>query len=192
MAYSNFPGKILLELEMKSSRIGAFFNQKISVSNGWKFTFFEFSWYFLGSNRCFYFILMYLSFVLIWEKLYLTTKWRLLYLFLKVLCCKKVQKSLISCLKYWHFWCLFKVRFIHSTFKNSVEFTKKTFFQSDNSHTNAHCFYVFVTKKSGECDSNSVQGCSRGVNLANVLMYLSFRKTSNGLVRFSHGYPSTF
>jgi hypothetical protein len=34
MAYSDFPEKIPLELEMKSSRNGAFFNQKISVSNG--------------------------------------------------------------------------------------------------------------------------------------------------------------
>jgi hypothetical protein len=34
MACSNFPGKISLKLEMKSSRNSAFFNQKISVSNG--------------------------------------------------------------------------------------------------------------------------------------------------------------
>jgi hypothetical protein len=33
MAYSDFPGKILKKMEMKSSRNGAFFNQKISVSN---------------------------------------------------------------------------------------------------------------------------------------------------------------
>jgi hypothetical protein len=34
MEYSDFPGKISLKLEMKSSRNSAFFNQKISVSNG--------------------------------------------------------------------------------------------------------------------------------------------------------------
>jgi hypothetical protein len=34
MASSNLPGKISLKLEMKSSRNGAFFNQKFSVSNG--------------------------------------------------------------------------------------------------------------------------------------------------------------
>jgi hypothetical protein len=34
MAYSNLPGKISLKLEMKSSRNGAFFNQKNLVSNG--------------------------------------------------------------------------------------------------------------------------------------------------------------
>jgi hypothetical protein len=91
--------------------------------------------------RCFVFILMYLSFVLILEKLYLTTKWKLLYLFLMVFCWKKAQKSLISWLKFWHFLCHLKVRFIHLTFKNSVEFTQKIFFQSDNSYTKAHCFY---------------------------------------------------
>jgi hypothetical protein len=108
--------------------------------------------------RCFVLILMYLSFVLILEKLYLTTKWKLFYLFLMLLCWKKAQKSLISWLKIWHFWCHLKVRFIHFTFKNSVEFTQKNFFKSDNSYTKAHCFYFYVTKRLGSVIKKSVQG----------------------------------
>jgi hypothetical protein len=43
MACSNLPGKIPLKLETKSSRNGAFFNQNISLSIGWKLRFFAFS-----------------------------------------------------------------------------------------------------------------------------------------------------
>ncbi len=110
------------------------------------------------SVRCFVLILMYLSFVLILEKLYLTTKWKLLYLFLILLCWKKAQKSLISWLKFWHFWCHLKVRFIYFTFKTSVEFTQKNFFKSDNTYTKTHCFYTYVTKRKESVIEKSVQG----------------------------------
>jgi hypothetical protein len=43
MACSDFPGKIPLKLKIKSSRNGAFFNQKISILNGCKLTIFAFS-----------------------------------------------------------------------------------------------------------------------------------------------------
>jgi hypothetical protein len=102
--------------------------------------------------RCFVYILMYLSFVLILEKLYLTTKWELLYLFLMVLCWKKAQKSLISWLKFWHFSCHLKIRFIHFTFKNSVEFTQKIFFKSDKYIHKSTLFLYFCDKKTGECN----------------------------------------
>ncbi len=102
--------------------------------------------------RCFVLILMYLSFVLILEKLYLTTKWELLYLFLMVWCWKKAQKSLISWFKFWHFWCHLKVRFIHFTFKNSVEFTQKIFFQVGQCIHKSTLFLYLCDKKTGECN----------------------------------------
>jgi hypothetical protein len=52
MACSDLPGKISLKLKMKSSRNSAFFNQKISISNGWKLTFIAFSSYFCVSSEC--------------------------------------------------------------------------------------------------------------------------------------------
>ncbi len=44
---------------------------------------------------------------------------------------------------------------MHFTFKNLVEFTQDFFFQSDNSHTQAHCFSqcdkkTSVTKNTGQ------------------------------------------
>jgi hypothetical protein len=40
---------------------------------------------------------------------------------------------------------------MHFTFKNLVEFTQEFFFQSDNSHTQAHVFSQ-CDKKTGECN----------------------------------------
>jgi hypothetical protein len=40
---------------------------------------------------------------------------------------------------------------MHFTFKNLVEFTQEFFFQSDNSHTQAHCFSQ-CDKKTRECN----------------------------------------
>ncbi len=122
-------------------------------------------------NRCFVLILMYLSFVLILEKLYLTTKWKLLYLFLMVLCWKKVQKSLISWLKFWHFWCHLKVRFIHFTFQKLCRIYTEKFFQVGQYIHKNTLFLYLCDKKTGE---RNWKVSSRGIKLVNVLMYLSF------------------
>jgi hypothetical protein len=66
--------------------------------------------------------------------------------------------SIHPSIKFWHFSCHLKVSFIHFTFKNSVEFTQKKFFKSDNSYTKAHCFYTYVKKRQGSVIKKSVQG----------------------------------
>jgi hypothetical protein len=50
---------------------------------------------------------------------------------------------------------------MHFTFKNHVEFTQEFFFQSDNSHTQANCFFQFflnVTKRQESVTKNTGQG----------------------------------
>jgi hypothetical protein len=146
---------------------------------------------FIGKSvRWIFIILMYLSFVLILEKLYWTVKMDFLYLFLILLRWKKAQKSLISWLKFWHFSCHLKVRFIYFTFKTSVEVTQKIFFLSDNSYTKAHCFYFYVTKRLGSVIKNSVQGESSWPMF--WCIHLSFSKMSDGLIRFWHGNANIF
>jgi hypothetical protein len=47
---------------------------------------------------------------------------------------------------------------MHFTFKNLVEFTQEFFFQSDNSQTQAHCFFLNVIKRQESVTKNIGQG----------------------------------
>jgi hypothetical protein len=71
-------------------------------------------------------------------------------------CSKKAQKSLFSWLKFWHFSSHLKVRFIHFTFKTSVEFTHKIFFSRTILKKN-HFVFMSMWQKDKRVIKNSVQ-----------------------------------